>query len=89
MYFSKQAGIVNGIVSAMGGLGGFFPPIILSFLFNLTGHYAIGYMALSEVALACLIIVVGMFYQERLNQANRFNESFEPSSKKFLKMEKN
>ena len=82
MYFSKQAGIVNGIVSAMGGLGGFFPPIILSFLFNLTGHYAIGYMALSEVALACLIIVVGMFYQERLNQANRFNESFEPSSKK-------
>ena len=82
MYFSKQAGIVNGIVSAMGGLGGFFPPIILSFLFNLTGHYAIGYMALSEVALACLIIVVGMFYQERLNQANRFNQSFEPSSKK-------
>ena len=82
MYFSKQAGIVNGIVSAMGGLGGFFPPIILSFLFNLTGHYAIGYMALSEVALACLIIVVGMFYQERLNQANRFNESFEPASKR-------
>ena len=81
MYFSKQAGIVNGIVSAMGGLGGFFPPIILSFLFNLTGHYAIGYMALSEVALACLIIVVGMFYQERLNQANRFNENFKTSSK--------
>ena len=80
--FFKQAGIVNGIVSAMGGLGGFFPPIILSFLFNLTGHYAIGYMALSEVALACLIIVVGMFYQERLNQANCFNESFESSSKK-------
>jgi NNP family nitrate/nitrite transporter-like MFS transporter len=25
MYFSKQVGIVNGIVSAMGGLGGFFP----------------------------------------------------------------
>ena len=64
------------------GLGGFFPPIILSLLYNVTGHYAIGFMALSEVALACLIIVVGMFYQERLNQANRFNESFESSSKK-------
>ena len=70
MYFSKQAGIVNGIVSAMGGLGGFFPPLILSFLFNLTGHYAIGYMALSQVALASLIIVVGMFYQEKLILAN-------------------
>ena len=67
MYFSKQAGIVNGIVSAMGGLGGFFPPIILSILYNVTSHYVIGYMALSQVALASLIIVVGMFYQERLN----------------------
>ena len=25
LYFTKQAGIVNGIVSAVGGLGGFFP----------------------------------------------------------------
>ena len=30
MYFNKQAGIVNGIVSMMGGLGGFFPPLLLS-----------------------------------------------------------
>src|SRR5699024_5669094 len=29
-YFSKQAGTVNGIVSMMGGLGGFFPPLLLS-----------------------------------------------------------
>jgi NNP family nitrate/nitrite transporter-like MFS transporter len=65
MYFSKQAGIANGIVSAMGGLGGFFPPLLLTFIFNLTGHYAIGFMALSEVAVACLIIVLWMFYQER------------------------
>ena len=70
MYFSKQAGIVNGLVAAMGGLGGFFPPLILSFLFNLTGHYAIGYMALSQVALASLIIVIWMFYQDKLIMAN-------------------
>lgn len=70
MYFSKQAGIVNGLVAAMGGLGGFFPPLLLSFLFNLTGHYAIGYMALSQVALASLIIVIWMFYQDKLGMAN-------------------
>ncbi len=69
MYFSKQGGIVNGIVSAMGGLGGFFPPLILSFLFNLTGHYAIGFMALSQLALASLIIVVWMYYQDKLSMA--------------------
>ncbi|MBS4216067.1 nitrate/nitrite transporter [Neobacillus rhizophilus] len=66
LYFSKQAGIVNGIVSAMGGLGGFFPPIILTILFNLTGHYAIGFMALSEFSLASLVIVVWLYYHEKL-----------------------
>jgi len=69
MYFQKQAGIVNGIVSAMGGLGGFFPPLILSLLFNITGHYAIGFMALSEVALASLILVVWMYFQGKMGLA--------------------
>ncbi|MFZ3577274.1 MFS transporter [Virgibacillus sp. DJP39] len=67
MYFNKQAGIANGIVSAMGGLGGFFPPLILTTLYNLTGHYAIGFMALSQVALASLIIVIWMFYNDKLS----------------------
>lgn len=65
LYFSKQAGIVNGIVSAMGGLGGFFPPIILTILFNWTGHYAIGFMSLSEFSLASSILVVWLYYRER------------------------
>ncbi|MGJ7909622.1 nitrate/nitrite transporter [Neobacillus sp. LXY-1] len=67
LFFSKQAGIVNGIVSAMGGLGGFFPPIILTILFNWTGHYAIGFMSLSEFSLASLVIVVWLFYQDKLD----------------------
>lgn len=67
LYFSKQAGIANGVISAMGGLGGFFPPLMLTLLFNLTGHYAIGFMALSQVALASLIIVVWMYYQEKMS----------------------
>jgi NNP family nitrate/nitrite transporter-like MFS transporter len=71
MYFSKQAGIVNGIVSAMGGLGGFFPPLILTILFNLTGHYAIGFMSLSEFSLASLILVVWLYYQEKLDISSK------------------
>jgi MFS transporter, NNP family, nitrate/nitrite transporter len=66
-YFSKQAGIVNGIVSAMGGLGGFFPPIVLSIVFNITGHYAIGFMSLAMFALLSSVIVVWMFYLERIS----------------------
>ncbi|MCM3440147.1 MFS transporter [Metabacillus halosaccharovorans] len=70
-FFSKQAGVVNGIVSAMGGLGGFFPPLILATLFKFTGHYAIGFMALSEVALASLILVIWMYYKDKLGLANQ------------------
>jgi NNP family nitrate/nitrite transporter-like MFS transporter len=66
-YFSKQAGIVNGIVSAMGGLGGFFPPIVLTVIFNITGHFAIGFMSLAMFALASFVIVVWMYYLEKMS----------------------
>ncbi|EHS57183.1 nitrate/nitrite transporter [Paenibacillus sp. Aloe-11] len=65
-YFNKQAGIVNGIVSMMGGLGGFFPPILLSSIHAATGQYSIGFMLLSQVALASLILVMWLYYQARL-----------------------
>ncbi|MCV9948602.1 MFS transporter [Paenibacillus sp. BT-177] len=64
-YFNKQAGIVNGIVSMMGGLGGFFPPILLSTIHAATGQYSIGFMLLSQVALASLILVIWLYYQAR------------------------
>ncbi|SER64375.1 MFS transporter, NNP family, nitrate/nitrite transporter [Gracilibacillus ureilyticus] len=67
LYFTKQAGIVNGIVAAMGGLGGFFPPLILTMVYEINGHYAIGFMALSQFALASLIIIVWMYYTDKLH----------------------
>lgn len=66
-YFTKQAGIVNGIVSAMGGLGGFFPPVVLTVIFNITGHFAIGFMSLAMFALASFVIVVWMYYLEKMS----------------------
>ncbi|MDA1475199.1 nitrate/nitrite transporter [Bacillus changyiensis] len=72
-YFSNQAGIVNGIVSAMGGLGGFFPPLILTTVFQATGHYAIGFMALSEVALASFVIAAWMYFQQMSRTSTKTN----------------
>ncbi|MFG6119670.1 nitrate/nitrite transporter [Thalassobacillus sp. B23F22_16] len=69
-YFSKQAGVVNGVVSAIGGLGGFFPPLVLSAVYGLTGHYAIGFMALSQFALASLIIVIWMYFTDKLQMSH-------------------
>lgn len=74
-YFSKQAGIVNGIVSAMGGLGGFFPPIVLTIVFNITGHYAIGFMSLAMFALASFVIIVWMYYLEKLSLETKIMET--------------
>lgn len=64
-YFNKQAGIVNGIVSMMGGLGGFFPPLLLSYIHSVTGQYSIGFMLLSQVALASVILVLWMLYHDK------------------------
>ncbi|AZK46371.1 MFS transporter [Paenibacillus lentus] len=70
-YFNKQAGTVNGIVSMMGGLGGFFPPLMLSMIYSMTGQYSIGFMALSQVALASLILVIWMYYQDQLVMSSK------------------
>src|SRR5699024_10492872 len=67
LYLSKQAGIANGIVSMMGGLGGFFPPLLLSFIFSITGSYSIGFMALSQVSLVSVVLVLWLYYMDRLS----------------------
>ncbi|KXH84156.1 nitrate/nitrite transporter [Sporosarcina sp. HYO08] len=68
-YFNKQAGIVNGIVSMMGGLGGFFPPLLLSVIHSITGSYSIGFMAFSQVALVSLVLVIWLYYMDRVSTA--------------------
>lgn len=69
-YFHKQAGIANGIVSMMGGLGGFFPPILLALIHSATGQYSIGFMLLSQVALASLVLVFWLYYQDHYHTNN-------------------
>lgn len=55
-YFPRETGAVTGLVGAMGGLGGFFPPLLMGVVRDITGSYAIGFMLLSEFALLCLIV---------------------------------
>src|SRR5690625_3890081 len=66
LYFNKQAGIANGIVSMMGGLGGFFPPLLLSAIFSITGSYSILFMAFSQVALVILVLVLWLYHMDSL-----------------------
>lgn len=53
-HFMAQAGLVNGIVAMMGGLGGFFPPLVLQAARTATGSYAAGFALFAAFCLACL-----------------------------------
>lgn len=49
-YFPGQTATVTGLVGAMGGLGGFFPPLLLAFFRSRTGAIWPGFVLLSATA---------------------------------------
>jgi NNP family nitrate/nitrite transporter-like MFS transporter len=51
---SGNTGAVTGIVGAAGGVGGFFPPIVLGIIKNMTGAYTLGFVLLMTFACVCL-----------------------------------
>lgn len=53
---AERVGTVTGVVGAAGGLGGFFPPLIMGLVYTLTGTYTLGFvlMALAAVLAAVL-----------------------------------
>lgn len=54
---SGNTGAVTGFVGAMGGLGGYFPPIILGIIKQSTGGYQIGIYLIAVVAIICLVLL--------------------------------
>lgn len=55
-YFPQSVGAVTGLVGAMGGLGGFFPPLALGFIKQQTGSFLWGFVLLGCFALICLLV---------------------------------
>lgn len=51
-----RVGTVTGLVGAAGGLGGYFPPLLMGVVFQATGAYTIGF-----VLLAVTTLLVGVF----------------------------
>ena len=55
-YFPRETGTVTGLVGAAGGLGGFFPPLVLGYVKQHTDSYTLGFVSLSLYAVICLAL---------------------------------
>jgi NNP family nitrate/nitrite transporter-like MFS transporter len=56
-WFPDRVGAVTGVVGAAGGLGGFFPPLVMGVVKSATDGYALGFVLMALVALACLAVL--------------------------------
>jgi NNP family nitrate/nitrite transporter-like MFS transporter len=59
-WFPRDVGAVTGVVGAAGGLGGFFPPLVMALVKGTTGSYALGFILLAGVAAICLIVLAAI-----------------------------
>jgi MFS transporter, NNP family, nitrate/nitrite transporter len=59
-WFPERVGAVTGVVGAAGGLGGFFPPIVMGIVKSATGGYAVGFVLMALVAAACLLVLAAL-----------------------------
>jgi NNP family nitrate/nitrite transporter-like MFS transporter len=57
-YFPTSVGSVTGVVGAAGGLGGFFPPLLLGAIKEQTGSFTLGFVALSTFCIICLTVLL-------------------------------
>ena len=53
-YFPEEVGVVGGMVGVLGGLGGFFCPIIFGYLLEWTGLWTSCWMFMFLVSIVCL-----------------------------------
>ena len=56
-WFPDRVGGVTGVVGAAGGLGGFFPPLVMAAVFEITGGYFVGFALMAAVAGVCLLVL--------------------------------
>jgi MFS transporter, NNP family, nitrate/nitrite transporter len=56
-WFPDRVGAVTGVVGAAGGLGGFFPPLLMGAVYGATGGYFIGFALMGVVAASCLLVL--------------------------------
>ncbi|UDI77587.1 NarK/NasA family nitrate transporter [Staphylococcus taiwanensis] len=63
-YFAEESGAANGIVSMMGGLGGFFPPLVITYITGLTGSSHLAFILLAIFGILAFITMAHLYKKE-------------------------
>ena len=81
-YFPEEVGVVGGMVGVLGGLGGFFCPIIFGYLLEATGLWTSSWMFVALLSLVCLVwmhLVIRKMTRQRTPEiANAFESDQAP-----------
>jgi len=72
-YFAAETGTATGLVSAMGGLGGFFPPLLLGACMDTFGVVWPGFVMLSMTAAVLWVVNARVFVPREKAQAVRLS----------------
>ncbi len=59
-WYPDKVGAVTGVVGAAGGLGGFFPPLVMAFVKTQTGSYTLGFVLMAVVAAIAFIVLIAV-----------------------------
>ncbi|MGE3288627.1 MAG: MFS transporter [Pseudonocardia sp.] len=65
----ERVGAVTGVVGAAGGLGGFFPPLVMGAVYGAVGDYTFGYLLLALTAAAAGIYTSTVMRQRAVRTA--------------------
>ena len=76
-YFPEEVGVVGGMVGVLGGLGGFFCPIIFGYLLEGTGLWTSCWMFMFFLSAICLIWMYRVVQKMHRNNNPALNTQFE------------
>jgi NNP family nitrate/nitrite transporter-like MFS transporter len=78
-YFPEEVGVVGGMVGVLGGLGGFFCPIIFGYLLEYTGLWTSCWMFMLLISVVCIVwmhrVIQQMTARKQPELMRQFDES--------------
>jgi NNP family nitrate/nitrite transporter-like MFS transporter len=73
-YFPEEVGVVGGMVGVLGGLGGFFCPILFGYLLEWTGLWTSSWMLMLFISAISLLWMHHVIKKNRISQTTKQKE---------------